>query len=48
MSKKETDKAFVSRLRNFIVEFLAVFFIVASNGTFLVLILVTNGGILSS
>lgn len=41
MSKKGTDKAFASRLRNFIVEFFSVFFIVAANGTFLVLILVT-------
>ena len=40
MRKNEADKAFASRLRNFIVEFLAVFFIVAANGTFLVLILV--------
>ena len=34
------EKDFASRLRNFIVEFFAVFFIVALNGTFLVLILV--------
>ncbi len=34
------EKAFASRLRNFIVEFISVFFIVALNGTFLVLILV--------
>lgn len=35
------EKEFASRLRNFIVEFFAVFFIVALNGTFLVLILTT-------
>ena len=35
------ENAFASRLRNFIVEFFAVFFIVALNGTFLVLILTT-------
>ena len=35
------ENAFASRLRNFAVEFLSVFFIVALNGTFLVLILVT-------
>lgn len=34
------EKKFASRIRNFIVEFLSVFFIVAANGTFLVLILV--------
>ncbi len=34
------EKVFASRLRNFIVEFLSVFSIVALNGTFLVLILV--------
>ncbi len=34
------EKAFASRLRNFIVEFVSVFSIVALNGTFLVLILV--------
>ncbi len=34
------EKTFASRLRNFIVEFLSVFSIVALNGTFLVLILV--------
>ena len=34
------EKEFASRLRNFIVEFFSVFFIVALNGTFLVLILV--------
>lgn len=33
-------KQFASRIRNFIVELLAVFFIVALNGTFLVLILI--------
>ncbi len=36
----KNEKTFASRLRNFIVEFFAVFFIVALNGTFLVLILV--------
>lgn len=41
MRKKEIDRSFASRLRNFIVEFFSVFFIVAANGTFLVLILVT-------
>ncbi len=40
MMKNGTDKTYASRFRNFIVEFLAVFFIVAANGTFLVLILV--------
>lgn len=35
------EKAFASRLRNFIVEFISVFLIVALNGTFLVLILTT-------
>ncbi len=35
------EKDFASRLRNFIVEFVSVFLIVALNGTFLVLILVT-------
>lgn len=34
------EKDFASRLRNFIVEFISVFLIVALNGTFLVLILV--------
>lgn len=34
------EKEFASRIRNFIVEFFSVFFIVATNGTFLVLILV--------
>ena len=34
------ENAFASRLRNFVVEFLSVFFIVAANGTFLVLILI--------
>ena len=37
----KNEKTFVSRLRNFIVEFFVVFFIVALNGTFLVLILTT-------
>ena len=32
------EKDFASRLRNFIVEFISVFFIVALNGTFLILI----------
>lgn len=36
----KNKKTFASRLRNFIVEFFAVFFIVALNGSFLVLILV--------
>ncbi len=40
MRKKVVNKTYASRLRNFIVEFFAVFFIVAANGTFLVLILV--------
>ena len=35
------ENAFASRLRNFVVEFLSVFFIVALNGTFLALILIT-------
>ncbi len=35
-----SDKNFASRIRNFIIEFFAVFFIVAANGTFLVLIMV--------
>ena len=35
------EKEFASRLRNFIIEFFAVFFIVALNGTFLVLFLTT-------
>ncbi len=35
------EKNFASRLRNFLVEFISVFSIVALNGTFLVLILVT-------
>ena len=35
------DKEFASRLRNFLVEFFSVFYIVALNGTFFVLILVT-------
>lgn len=34
------EKDFASRLRNFIVEFISVFLIVALNGTFLVLILI--------
>ena len=40
MKIRNIEKSFASKLRNFIVEFLAVFFIVAANGTFLVLILV--------
>lgn len=35
------EKAFASRFRNLVIEFLAVFFIVALNGTFLVLIITT-------
>lgn len=35
------EKAYVNRFRNFIAEFVSVFLIVASNGTFLVLILMT-------
>ena len=40
MKLNNKEKTFASRLRNFIVEFFAVFFIVALNGSFLVLILV--------
>ncbi len=40
MRTNRNEKDFASRIRNFIVEFLSVFFIVAANGTFLVLILV--------
>lgn len=40
MRMNHKENAFASRIRNFIVEFLSVFFIVALNGTFLVLILV--------
>ena len=40
MKMQYKEKEFASRIRNFIVEFLSVFFIVALNGTFLVLILV--------
>lgn len=40
MRINRNEKDFASRLRNFIVDFLSVFFIVAANGTFLVLILV--------
>ncbi len=40
MTAYKKEKEYASRLRNFIVEFLAVFFIVAANGTFLVLILI--------
>ena len=40
MIKKTTEnEEFASRIRSFIVEYLTVFFIVAANGTFLVLIL---------
>lgn len=42
MKINSKEKDFASRLRNFIVEFLSVFFIVALNGTFLVLILTTS------
>lgn len=41
MKFRYKEKDFASKLRNFIVEFISVFFIVAMNGTFLVLILVT-------
>ena len=41
MKLNKKEKEFTSKLRNFITEFLSVFFIVALNGTFLVLILVT-------
>lgn len=40
MNLNPKEKAFASKLRNFITEFISVFFIVALNGTFLVLILV--------
>ncbi len=40
MIANKKERAFASPLRNFIVEFLAVFFIVAANSTFLVLILI--------
>lgn len=40
MKSQYKEKEFASKIRNFIVEFLSVFFIVALNGTFLVLILV--------
>ena len=40
MNRKKREKLFASKLRNFIVEFISVFQIVALNGTFLVLILV--------
>ena len=42
MKINSKEKDFASRLRNFIVEFLSVFSIVALNGTFLVLILTTS------
>ena len=50
MRINRNEKDFASRLRNFIVEFLSVFFIVALNGTFLVLILTTaiNRGLSTS
>lgn len=50
MRMNRNEKDFASRLRNFIVEFLSVFFIVAANGTFLVLILTTaiNRGLSAS
>lgn len=50
MRINRNEKDFASRLRNFIVEFLSVFFIVAANGTFLVLILTTaiNRGLSTS
>lgn len=41
MKLNPQEKAFASKLRNFIVEYISVFSIVALNGTFLVLILVT-------
>ena len=40
MNRKNREKLFASKLRNFIVEYISVFSIVALNGTFLVLILV--------
>ena len=40
MNLNPKEKAYASKLRNFITEFISVFFIVALNGTFLVLILV--------
>ncbi len=44
MKINRNEKIFASRLRNFIVEFISVFSIVALNGTFLVLILVDTIG----
>ena len=41
MKMNRKENAFASRLRNFVVEFLSVFFIVALNGTFLFLVLLT-------
>ncbi len=41
MKIKAKEKNFASRFRNFIAEFLSVFSVVALNGTFLVLILIT-------
>ena len=41
MNRKNREKLFASKLRNFIVEFISVFSIVALNGPFLVLISVT-------
>ncbi len=40
MKMSHNEKIFASRIRNFVVEFISVFSIVALNGTFLVLILV--------
>ena len=40
MKLNKKEKEFASRLRNFVTEFLSVFFIVALNSTFLVLIIV--------
>ncbi len=41
MKNNVNEKGFASRLRNYIVEFCSVFFIVAANGTILVLIIQT-------
>ncbi len=41
MRRGVREKVFASRLRNFVVEFISVFSIVALNGTFLVLILIS-------
>ncbi len=40
MKRSKREKAFASRLRSFIVEFISVFFIIALNGTFLIFVLV--------